>query len=406
MSVPKLPYGRQDVNSDDIDAVCRVLESDLITQGPVVGEFEQAVATYCNAAHAVGVNSATSALHIACLALGVGEEDTVWTTPNTFVATANCARLCGATVDFVDIDPHTYNMCTVALAAKLTTAKLNGQALPNVVIVVHFAGQSCEMQVYAELARRFDFKIIEDASHAIGATYQQHQVGSCVYSDITVFSFHPVKIITSAEGGMALTNSESLDRKMRIYRSHGILSSVTGDNRPLDAPWKYEQVHLGHNYRMTDVLAALGLSQIQRLEEFIARRKQIARRYYEELSSLPITLPVHQSYGESALHLFPILVPNSEEAAAARLRLYNFLHYNGLGVNVHYIPVHTQPYYQKMGFRTGEFPVTESYYDRTLSIPIFSSMTDEQQGKVVELLHEFCSNDKLQIAAQYKASIS
>ena len=399
MNAPKLPYGRQDINSDDIDAVCRVLESDLITQGPVVGQFEQAVSSYCNAAHAVAVNSATSALHIACLALEVGEEDCVWTTPNTFVATANCARYCGATVDFVDIDPRTYNMCPNALAVKLEAARRNGHTLPKVVIVVHFAGQSCDMQVFADLARRFAFRIVEDASHAIGATYQQHQVGSCVYSDITVFSFHPVKIITSAEGGMALTNCELLDKKMRAYRSHGILSSDAANNRPTNAPWLYQQVHLGHNYRMTDVHAALGLSQMQRLDEFVTRRREIAQRYDEELQDLPFSLPAQKHYGQSSLHLYPILVSKTHDVQSMRLSLFKFLHRSGLGVNVHYIPVHTQPYYQQLGFRKGDFPVAESYYERTLSIPIFGSMTDEQQDNVVGLLYKFCTSAGSRIAA-------
>ena len=399
MSLQKLPYGRQDINRDDIDAVCRVLESDLITQGPVVGQFEEAVAQYCSVAHAVAVNSATSALHIACLALGVGEQDTVWTTPNTFVASANCARYCGANVDFVDIDPHTYNMCPKALASKLTTAKREGLSLPSVIIVVHFAGQSCDMQVFAKLARRFAFRIIEDASHAVGASYQQHRVGSCVYSDITVFSFHPVKIITSAEGGMALTNCESLDRKMRLYRSHGVFRPEAGKGRFTDAPWSYEQVHLGYNYRMTDVHAALGLSQMQRLDEFVDRRLQIARRYNEQLLDLPFILPVQENYGYSALHLYPILVADADDVESVRLRLYEFLHRNGLGVNVHYIPVHTQPYYEQLGFRTGDFPVSERYYSRTLSLPIFGSMTDEQQARVVGLLHDFCHKNESQLAA-------
>ena len=399
MSVPKLPYGRQDINRDDIDAVCRVLESDFITQGPVVGQFEQAVAEYCSAAYAVAVNSATSALHIACLALGVSEADSVWTTPNTFVASANCARYCGATVDFVDIDPHTYNMCPKALASKLTDAKRSGQRLPSVVIVVHFAGQSCDMQDFSELAKRYKFKIIEDASHAIGASYKQQRVGSCKYSDITVFSFHPVKIITSAEGGMALTNCTSLDKKMRLYRSHGVFRPETGNSRATDAPWAYEQVHLGYNYRMTDVHAALGLSQIQRLDEFVERRRQIALRYDEQLLDLPFTLPVHEHYGQSALHLYPILVSESIDMEAVRLSLFKFLHLNGLGVNVHYIPVHTQPYYHQLGFRTGDFPVAERYYSRTLSLPIFGSMTEAQQYRVVRLLHDFFYKNDLQIAA-------
>ena len=391
--------GDRHINRDDINAVCRVLESDLITQGPIVGQFEQAVADYCSATHAVAVNSATSALHIACLALGVGEADTVWTTPNTFVASANCARYCGANVDFVDINPHTYNMCPKALASRLTDAKRNGLCLPSVVIVVHFAGQSCDMQVFADLAKSYKFKIIEDASHAVGANYQQYRVGSCVYSDITVFSFHPVKIITSAEGGMALTNCESLDKKLRLYRSHGVFRPDEGNSQLTEAPWSYEQVHLGYNYRMTDVHAALGLSQMQRLDEFVARRRQIAQRYDEELLAMPFILPVQEKCGQSALHLYPILVSDTEDMESVRLSLFEFLHHNGLGVNVHYIPVHTQPYYQKLGFRKGDFPVAERYYCRTLSLPIFGSMTEEQQDRVIGLLHDFCDRNASKLAA-------
>lgn len=401
MNAEKLPYGRQDINQDDIDAVCRVLESDLITQGPVVGQFEQTVASYCSAAYGVAVNSATSALHIACMALGVGENDTVWTTPNTFVASANCARYCGADVDFVDIDPHTFNMCPEALAGKLESAQRDSLKMPSVVIVVHFAGQSCDMKRFAELARRYQFKIIEDASHAVGASYLQNKVGSCIYSDITVFSFHPVKIITSAEGGMAMTNSESLAKKMRLYRCHGIFRPEPGKGRLTDEPWIYEQVQLGYNYRMTDVHAALGQSQMQRLDEFVARRRQIADRYDEQLSQLPLVLPMQEDYGSSALHLYPVLVDHERagESEAERLGLFNFLQQNGLGVNVHYIPVHTQPYYQKLGFKVGDFPVAESYYARTISLPIFASMTDEQQDRVVGVLHRYFDNDASSLAA-------
>lgn len=399
MSPAKLPYGRQDINQDDIDAVCRVLESDLITQGPVVVQFEETVATYCSTAHAVAVNSATSALHIACMALGVCEKDTVWTTPNTFVASANCARYCGADVDFVDIDPRTYNMCPQALASRLDMAKRNSQTLPSVVIVVHFAGQSCDMQRFAELAKEYDFKIIEDASHAVGASYRQHKVGSCTYSDITVFSFHPVKIVTSAEGGMALTNCGSLAEKMRLYRSHGVFRPEPEKGRLTDEPWIYEQVHLGYNYRMTDVHAALGQSQMQRLDEFVSRRWQIAARYDELLSDLPIVLPVQEPYGRSALHLYPVLVADSSNVEVERLSLYKFLQHSGLGVNVHYIPVHTQPYYEKMGFKAGDFPMAESYYARTLSLPIFGSMTDDQQGRVVGLLRRYFNSNASRLAA-------
>jgi len=394
-----LPYGRQHINRDDINAVCRVLESDFITQGPLVEQFEQAIANYVGGKHAVAVNSATSALHIACLALGVGEGDTVWTTPNTFVASANCARYCQADVDFVDIDPRTYNMCPKALSLKLKKARANNAPLPRIVIVVHFAGQPCDMRVFAKLASVFGFKLIEDASHAIGATYRDEATGSCRYSDITVFSFHPVKIITSCEGGMALTNDSLVAEKLRRFRSHGIFRPDPENNRETDEPWIYEQVHLGYNYRMTDVHAALGLSQMQRLDEFVTRRHEIATRYSQELAGLPFELPYQVDNARSSLHLYPILVAPGPDQAAIRLALYNFLQGNGLGVNVHYIPVHTQPYYQKLGFTAGSFPVAESYYERTLSMPIFGSMTDTEQDRVISLLTDFSSKSDSRLAA-------
>ncbi|MFK7860334.1 MAG: UDP-4-amino-4,6-dideoxy-N-acetyl-beta-L-altrosamine transaminase [Granulosicoccus sp.] len=395
----RLPYGRQHINKDDIDAVCRVLESDLVTQGPVTGLFEDAVAAYCGASDAVAVNSATSALHIACSALGVGEGDVVWTTPNTFVASANCARYCLADVDFVDIDPQTYNMCAKSLSIKLKRARANNLPLPKVVIVVHFAGQPCDMRTFSKLAEVFGFKLVEDASHAIGARYRDEPVGNCRYSDITVFSFHPVKIITSCEGGMALTNSPELADKMRLSRSHGVFRPVAGNGRATDEPWIYEQVLLGYNYRMTDVHAALGLSQMQRLDEFVLRRQALARRYSHELANLPFELPAQVSYAKSALHLYPILVLADESQRATRLALYEFLQHNGLGVNVHYIPVHTQPYYQKLGFARGDFPVAEDYYERTISLPIFGSMTFAEQDRVIGLLHDFTAQTKIRLAA-------
>lgn len=392
-----MPYGRQNINLDDIDAVCRVLESELITQGPVVERFERSMADYCNVSHGVAVNSATSALHIACLALDVGVGDTVWTTPNTFVASANCARYCQANVDFVDIDPQTYNMCPKLLAAKLKHAKLNELPLPKVVIVVHFAGESCDMKTFSALARAFKFALIEDASHAVGGQYLQQPVGSCLYSDITVFSFHPVKIITSGEGGMAMTNCDLLAERMKLYRCHGVSHPDASANSA--QPWVYEQRQIGFNYRMTDIHAALGLSQMKRLDQFVERRHELAKRYGEILSALPYELPIQADYAISAMHLFPILVPDTANRQAARLELFLFLQKNGLGVNVHYIPVHTQPYYQSLGFRLGDFPVAENYYQRTLSLPIFGSMTDEEQDRVSGLLHDFIDQSGIALAA-------
>lgn len=399
MSPRRLPYGRQHIDENDIEAVCKVLKSDFITQGPVVEQFEQALADYCGAGHAVAVNSATSALHIACLALDVGKSDCVWTTPNTFVASANCARYCQASVDFVDIDPQTYNMCPAALASKLENARNQGLTLPKVVIVVHFAGQSCEMDIFAKLAKEYHFQLIEDASHAVGASYKSRRVGSCQYSDIVIFSFHPVKIITSGEGGMALTNNDTLAKRLRLFRSHGVIRPEVGSSRVSDEPWLYHQIDLGFNYRMTEVHAALGLSQLRRIDEFIDRRRSLAARYNEELNTLPLVQPFQGEYGNSALHLYPVLMPKDSDAKDTRLALYQYFHQHGVGVNVHYIPVHTQPYYYTLGFREGDYPVAENYYQRTLSLPIFGSMSDCEQDTVIELLHTFYGTVKVRSAA-------
>ncbi len=399
MNSGRLPYGRQDINQDDVDAVRRVLESDLITQGPVVVQFENALAQYCGSDFAIAVNSATSALHIACMALGVGQGDTVWTVPNTFVASANCARYCLADVDFVDIDPKTYTMCPDALASKLEQAKTTGTALPSVVIVVHFAGQACDMRVIAQLAERFNFKLIEDASHAVGARYENKPVGNCQYSDITVFSFHPVKIVTSGEGGMATTNNKALAEKMRLHRSHGVFRPEPGSGRVDDEPWIYEQSSLGYNYRMTDIHAALGLSQLQRLDEFVERRHQLADRYVSKLDHLPFVLPYQSANSYSALHLYPVLVPASEQQASVRRDLFDYMQSQDIGVNVHYIPVHTQPYYQQLGFRQGDFPASEHYYQRTISLPLFSRMTDAEQDRVVNCLEVFAHSLGVRFAA-------
>ncbi|MBR7887444.1 UDP-4-amino-4,6-dideoxy-N-acetyl-beta-L-altrosamine transaminase [Marinomonas sp. A79] len=384
MNTDFIPYGRQAISEDDIAAVVDVLRSDFLTQGPCVETFEQAVAKKVGAHFAVAANSATSALHLACLALRVTEGDRVWTSPNTFIASANCARYCGAEVDFVDIDPRTYNLCADKLAEKLALAKLNN-TLPKVVIPVHFAGQSCDMQAIHQLSQKYGFRIIEDASHAIGATYQQTSVGNCRYSDICVFSFHPVKIITSGEGGMALTNQPQLAKQMRTQAHQGTtkcadeLTQAPGD-------WYYEQHTLGFNYRMTEMQAALGLSQLAKLDDFIAQRHQQFALYAELLRALPITLPYQSNDGRSSLHLYPILLPKSH--ISARKAVFDALRSANIGTQVHYIPVHTQPYYQALGFAWGDFPIAEDYYHSTLSLPMFVGLTPAQQGYVVAVLQQ------------------
>jgi UDP-4-amino-4,6-dideoxy-N-acetyl-beta-L-altrosamine transaminase len=382
-----ISYARQDIDQTDIDAVVEVLNSDFLTQGPVVPAFEKAVAGYCRAQHAVAVNSATSALHIACLALGVGEGDVVWTTAITFVASANCALYCGAAVDFVDIDPRTYNMSVDRLTEKLVQAEKSGK-LPKVVIVVHFCGQACEMASIHALGQKYGFKIIEDASHAIGGRYKDEAIGNCRYSDITVFSFHPVKIITTGEGGMALTNDAQLSRRMRMLRSHGITSdAIDMQARPSEEIWNYQQIALGFNYRMTDIHAALGVSQMRRLDEFVTRRHAIARRYEEMLSGLPIITPWQHPDSYSGFHLYVIRLKSGEINKNNR-RVYKALHARGILVNLHYIPVYRQPYYEQMGFKTGYCPQAESYFSEAMSIPMYPGLTEEQQCLVVAELRE------------------
>lgn len=376
-----IPYGRQTISDPDIAAVVEVLRSDFLTQGPVVPRFEESVRSTCNARHAVAVNSATSALHIACLALDLGPGDVLWTVPNTFVASANCALYCGAKVDFVDIDPRTYNISVDALAAKLADAGRT-RSLPKVLVVVHFAGQPCDMAEIAALARRHGIRIIEDASHAIGARYRGAPVGNSEYSDITVFSFHPVKIVTTAEGGIAVTNDSALARRMEILRSHGITRVKEELSAGWDDGWYYEQINLGFNYRMTELQAALGLSQMQRLTEFVARRRSIASNYNAMLAELPLLLPYQQPHCESAFHLYVVQV-DSVRGAVDRRTAFDRLRAAGIGVNVHYIPVHVQPYYRRLGFLPGQFPVSESYYSRALSIPVYFGMSDADQAVVV-----------------------
>jgi UDP-4-amino-4,6-dideoxy-N-acetyl-beta-L-altrosamine transaminase len=364
-----IPYGRQDISEDDIASVIAVLRSDFLTQGPKVPEFEKRVAEYSGAKFGIAVNSATSALHIACLALGVTKGDIVWTSPITFVASANAALYCGAEVDFVDIDPRTYNMTANALRAKLEVAKKIGR-LPKVVIPVHFAGQSCDMQEIHALGQEYQFQIIEDASHAIGAEYLKEKVGSCKYSDICIFSFHPVKIITTAEGGMALTNNELLAQRMGLFRSHGITRDASQMLGESDGPWYYQQIKLGFNYRMTELQAALGISQMNRLEQFIHERRRLAREYDSLLASLPIQLPYQHPDSASAYHLYPIWI-NEQSLGVSRKEVFEKLKAQNIGVNVHYIPVHLQPYYQKIGFKAGQFPEAEKYYSGAISIPLY-----------------------------------
>ena len=382
-----IPYGRQDINQADIDAVVAVLRSEFLTQGPAVPAFEKAVADYCGAQHAVAVNSATSALHIACLALGVSKGDSVWTTPITFVASANCALYCGATVDFVDIDPRTYNLSVDRLAEKLALAEKTGK-LPKVVIPVHLCGQPCDMVGIHALSQQYGFKIIEDASHAIGGKYKDEPIGNGRYSDITVFSFHPVKIITSGEGGMAVTNNATLAKHMRLLRSHGI-SSTAADMQPRPAQeiWNYQQIDLGFNYRMTDLQAALGLSQMRRLDEFVTKRHAIAKRYDQLLSALPVRTPWQQADSYSAYHLYVIRLKLNEINKTQR-QVYDALHAAEILVNVHYIPVYRQPYYEQMGFNVGYCPQAEQYYSEAISIPMYPGLTVAQQDQVVAVIRE------------------
>lgn len=379
-----IPYGRQDISEADIKAVVDVLRSDFLTQGPAVPAFEKTVAEYCGAEYAVAVNSATSALHIACLALGVGPGDMVWTSPNTFVASANCALYCGAQVDFVDIDSRTYNLSVERLEEKLAQAEKSG-CLPKVVIPVHLCGQPCDMARIHALSRRYGFKIIEDASHAIGGKYRGEPIGNCRFSDIAVFSFHPVKIITTGEGGMALTNDPQLLKRMQLLRSHGITRDPSQMTHASEGPWYYQQIDLGFNYRMTDLQAALGLSQMQRLDAFIAKRHAIARRYDGLLADLAVTTPWQHPDSYSGLHLYVIRLKLNEIRKTHR-EVFETLREAGIGVNLHYIPVHRQPYYEGLGFRAGHCPMAEQYYAEAISLPMYPGLTKTQQDQVVSAL--------------------
>lgn len=379
-----IPYARQEVTQADVDAVVAVLRSDFLTQGPAVPRFEQDVAKICGARHAVAVNSATSALHIACMALDLGPGDWLWTSPITFLASANCALYCGAKVDFVDIDPRTYNMSVAALEAKLARAERE-QRLPKVVMPVHLAGQSCDMAGIQALSRRYGFHIVEDASHAIGGKYRGEYVGNCRYSDIAVFSFHPVKIVTTAEGGMALTNDAVLAGKLALLRSHGMTREPAQMTRESEGPWYYQQVELGFNYRLTDLQAALGISQLARLDEYVARRHAIARRYDTLLADLPVVTPWQHPDTYSGLHLYVVRL-QLDRIGRSRRAVFEHLREQGIGVNVHYIPVHTQPYYEPRGFRAGDFPAAERYYAEAISLPMYPTLTSQQQDQVVAAL--------------------
>lgn len=381
-----IPYARQCVDKDDIQAVVDVLQSDWLTQGPAVERFEQAVAEYCGAKYAVAVNSATAALHIACLAAGLGDGDRLWTSPNTFVASANCGLYCGAKVDFVDIDPLTYNLSPKELEQKLS----NGQAardLPKVVIPVHFAGGSCDMEAIHSLARQYHFTVIEDASHAIGGRYKDKAIGCCAYSDMTVFSFHPVKIVTTGEGGMVVTNRRDLYEKLLLLRSHGVTRDESQMTMSSQGPWYYEQINLGFNYRITDIQAALGWSQLKKIDEFVARRQTIAERYDEGLAGMPLITQQRRSDIYSAFHLYVIRLKSGEIKKSHR-QVFEELRQACIGVNLHYIPVHLQPYYQQRGFCAGDFPQAEQYYREAISLPMYYLLSEEDQKYVINTIRQ------------------
>jgi UDP-4-amino-4,6-dideoxy-N-acetyl-beta-L-altrosamine transaminase len=377
-----IPYGRQSIDAADIDAVVEVLKSDFLTQGPAIPRFEQALADYCGVAHGVAVCNATAALHLACRALDLGRSDILWTSPITFVASANCGLYCGAKVDFVDIDPRTANMSVERLAEKLEAAQ-RARRLPKIVVPVHLTGQSAEMREIAELANRYGFKVIEDASHAVGASYGNGLVGDCRYSDIAIFSFHPVKIITTGEGGMAMTNDPALAARMALLRTHGVTRDPSFLRSDPPGAWYYEQHELGFNYRMTDMQAALGLSQLLRLDEFIQRRRRLASRYDEAFEGLALTRPWRHSESNSSWHLYIIRVdPAIHEAVFGRLRQ------DGIGVNLHYIPIPRQPYYRALGFDPSGWPEAERYYSEAITLPLYPAMSDQQQDQVIAAVKE------------------
>lgn len=378
-----IPYGRQEITQADIDQVTEVLKSDFLTQGPQIPLFEKEIANYCGSKHAIAVNSSTSALHIACLSLGLGEGDWLWTSPITFVASANCGVYCGANIDFVDIDPFTYNLCPKALEAKLIEAK-NNNRLPKIVVPVHLCGQSCDMRSIYDLSKKYGFKIIEDASHAVGGKYLGKPVGSCEYSDIAVFSFHPVKIITTGEGGMAMTNDSEIAKKMSVLRTHGITRDPNQMTKKPDGDWYYQQIELGHNYRITDIQAALGISQFKRINDIVSKRHLFAKRYNKLLSGLPIQLPYQDDLAYSAFHLYVILLNDSRN----HKKVFDGLRKRDIGVNLHYIPVYRHPYYSKTITSYKEYPESEKYYSSAISIPLYPSMSESDQDEVIDAIKD------------------
>jgi UDP-4-amino-4,6-dideoxy-N-acetyl-beta-L-altrosamine transaminase len=377
-----IPYGKHLVDEQDIDAVVDVLRNQFLTQGAMVPQFEQALCDYTGCQFATAVNSATSGLHVACLAAGVGQDDIVWTVPNSFVASANCALYCGANIDFVDIDAVTLNINIDALTNKISQAA-QSNSLPKALIVVHFSGLSCDMQVIHALTQKYAIVLIEDAAHALGGSYQQQKVGSCQYSDMSVLSFHPVKSITSAEGGAVLTNNKIYDDKITLFSKHGVTRDVEQMVTESHGPWYYQQVALGYNYRMSDLHAALGLSQLSKLDSFIFRRTELALKYQKKLINLPLKLPAFSDSSNSAWHLYMVELIQHD-----RKSVYEQLHAKGIGVNVHYIPIHLHPYYQQLGFNKGDFPIAENFYNNALTLPLFPSLSDEQQNIVIDVLHE------------------
>jgi len=379
-----IPYARQSIAQADIDAVSAVLRSEYLTQGPAIERFERSVCAYTGAAHAVAVTSGTAGLHLAALACGLGPGDVLWTVPNTFAASANCARYCGADVDFVDIDPASFNIDVTALERKLETAHKDGR-LPKAIVAVHFGGMPCDLEEIGTLAQRYGFRVIEDASHAIGAEYRGQRIGTCTYSDVVVMSFHPVKIVTTGEGGMVLTNDAELYGRLALLRTHGITRDPALMDGPSDGPWYYQQIELGFNYRLTDIQATLGTSQLDRIDAFIARRRELAARYAGLLEDVPVAVQATPVDRRSAWHLYPIQLAGDADGTLRR-RVYDALTGAGIRVNVHYIPVHTQPYYRRLGFRSGDFPRAETYYRRALSLPMYYELSDEDQDRVVAAL--------------------
>lgn len=381
-----IQYGRHNISNSDIDAVIEVLKSDSLTQGPKVPEFEKKVAAYCGATFGVAVNSATSALHIGCMALDLKQGDILWTSPITFAASANCGKMCGASVHFVDIDPQTYNMSASNLEAQLKNAKKTG-TLPKIVIPVHLSGQSCDMREISRLSKIYKFKIIEDASHAFGAKYDGNLIGDCRYSDITIFSFHPVKMITSGEGGMAMSNNRELVEKMRLFCNHGISKNVSETKISSIGPWYYEQLCLGYNYRMTDIQAALGISQLKKINKFVLERKKIAMFYNENFTGLPLKIPFQDKLNLSSWHLYIIRL-SGVQCSKRHSEIFKFLRHKGIGVGLHYIPIYRHKFYHTLNFNYESFPETENYYKQAISLPIYPNLSKEDAKFVVETVKE------------------